>query len=367
MMNDMELWKRAYGQAPDAFRTRVESTMRRLETKAPPPVRKARWIPLIAVLLALLLGAAYALARLGLLDALHPDIQANLRPGAGELVQTAIPQTGGQLGWARFTVEEALWDGRQAYVAVRIAATDRNRTLLMDGESFPYEANGAWTEEGAPGLTFSQKAAHSGRALVSVGLWEGNDDFPYRSAAYEGEDVLYTVAFTTDLPDDVTLELCLVDLYGEMPDSKPLGQQRGELGFSLSPTDARRVYELSAPVSLSDTGATLRVCRVELTPIATYLTTAYDMDADATDQQRVLARGGFWMRWLDGEGNGMASGDQRGSLESWGDGGYTETQAFRAFDELPERIALQFYGGMKNREYEPLSVPLRLVEEETEE
>lgn len=364
-MTDM---KNLYGPAPERFVLRVSHTVQTLsceeaQHRAHPRLPRRR-LALAVCLMLLVSATAYATARFGLLDRLHPYIQAHLQDDAGTLVQTDIPQQGGQLDLATYTAEEALWDGHQAYVTVRISPADAEKILLMDGQSFPSDSY-AWQETGdrVQGETFSKRAADSGRTLISATLWTQNA-VSYRNVRYDGEDILYTLAFACDAPESVTLNLCTIDVYGEGENTR----QWGELTFSLTPTDVRQTVQLSAPVKLPLLGATLRICRVEKTPIAAYLTVAYEMNEDATDQQRVLTQQGIFVKWIDEDGSERTDCGG-GGIQPWGEEGCIQTRIY-AVDALPDAITLAFAGGMYRGDYDIVTVPLTplsTIDAQTEE
>lgn len=363
-MNKNYDWKQAYGKAPDAFAARVEAVVRRLEREALPAPRSLRWVPVLAAVLALMLGTAIALVHTGVLSGLHPDLQAHLQPGAESLVQAAVFQKGGALQRARFTVEEALWDGRQAYVAVRVSSTDKSRYLLMDDNAMPSSGSEWWiANDYEQGVTFSKKAADSGRALIQVRVnWPGGD-LVTRGTRYDGEDILYTLAFPLAEAGELTLGVSTADVYAM--ENKPREEwfEDGSLSLTLTKTDARRVYELDAPAELPLLGATLRAVTVEQTPVATYLTVAYDMNADATDRQRVQARDGVWFRWLGDDGEPRRTGSDSGWMEAYGEEGYRQTESFPAMESVPERITLSFYSGMSKQAFDTLSIKIHEVTE----
>ena len=165
----MKNWDSLFGEVPESFSRRVHDTVDRLERQesAPRPAFRLRPVAGLALALCLLAGTAAALSGLGVLDTLGRELRAYLQPEAKELVQSSVFQAASQPRHATFTVEEAVHDGRQMYLSVRVHP--ESDALLMD-----FNAEASWsrswpehpyqTDDGSE--TFAQAAAVQGKELV---------------------------------------------------------------------------------------------------------------------------------------------------------------------------------------------------------
>ena len=136
----MKDWDSLFGDVPESFSRRVHDTVDRLERQesAPRPAFRLRPVAVLALALCLLAGTAAALSGLGVLDTLGRELRAYLQPEAKELVQTSVFQAASQPRHASFTVEEAVHDGRQMYLSVRVHP--ESDALLMD-----FNAEASWS------------------------------------------------------------------------------------------------------------------------------------------------------------------------------------------------------------------------------
>lgn len=364
-------WEQLFGDTPATFEHRVESTVDRLRRQERRAV-KPRLVPVLALAIVLLAGVALALGSLGVLDTLTQNLRSYLQPGAQELVQSGIVQTGGALKAATFTIEEAINDGRQIYVTVRVKAADPQKTLLIDEQA---EASWGmeWWKAGdmQVGQTYSANAHETGRDLVRGSLWldtsaETLYELDTAQVHYDGEDILYTLTLTArqDGLEAVALQAFTYNVYGDdLPDAQR--RQHGPLQFTVPLTDARTLYAAPAPVELPKAGLILDVLQMEQTPIATYLTATYRLAPDATDLQALTLRDGIWINWLDEDGVPIPDGQATTSLRPAGEDGYTLTIAYRAMDALPQAISLEFYSGMSKQRFDTPSIAMEKIEGET--
>lgn len=346
-------WQTMFGDAPDAFEDRVTQTVRRME-RGRQTAAKPRWIPVLATMLILLGSVALALGGLGILDQMGEGLRAFLQPGAQKLVQSEINQQGGVMALATFEAVEAINDGRQVYLMLRIHANDPAAVLLMDGQHEP--------AEDMPGgdITFSKAAYDSGRDLVQVSVWPHEDalELSAMTVDYDGEDILYTLSLLMpESPvEDVTLDIATHNLYRD-DQSWEEKYTRGEMTVSIPVTDTRETYTANTPIDLPDAGLILHALRLEKTPIATYVTVRFSLMEEATPQQALSLRSGIWFNWLDEDGNCMPDGrmsqSQNANFET-----VELTTAYRAFDQLPEEITLEFYSGMSKERFDPITVPI---------
>ena len=353
--NDLQ---RAFGAPPSNFENRVKATVRRMES-AQQPVFRPRTVLILAAMLLLLAGTGVALKQLGVLNTLTENLQRFLQPKAQELVQAQPEQSGTQPEGTRFTVEEAINDGEQLYLLVRVAATQPQKTLLMDYDAVPATGRDWWmNHDERAGERFSTLAAESGRSLVQVDcpwLKAGNTLLEQTRCTirYDGEDVLYAFTFKGTKTDfKGTLSLSAVELYAE---NNP--QAQGELTLNIPLLAFSPLYTAQTPVALPKMGGILKRLSVEQSPIATYVRAEYALVPDVTDLQHINFEDGIWYDWLD-EADGLVpvGNDVQSLIES--DDGVMLHTAYRAFDTLPEEITLEFYNGMTKERFDTVTLPL---------
>ena len=357
-------WKDAFGAPTQGFENRVKDTVKRLETSQK-PVRRPRMALATAMALILLTGTALAFSNLGLLDMLAHNLRNYLQPGAQELVQTQPEQSAVQPAGTIFTVEEAVNDGEQIYLLVRVKAADASQTLLMDDNAEAAWGHDWWKHyDESEGERFSALAQRTERALVQVGclqLAAGEQALMQNaySVHYEGEDVLYALTFQGVQNDfDGSLSLFAIDLYAQ-------GENRsfGELNLRIPMTDSGVMHTTQTPVILPAMGGVLQAFTVKQTPIATYVCVEYTLSPEATDLQHLNFRDGIWYRWLYAEGEPVEDGNQSQTLAEK-DGKVTLQTAYRAFDTLPEKMTLEFFNGMTKERFD--TITLSLTKEENQ-
>lgn len=360
-------WNNAFGNVPRSFENRVEKTVEQLRLKQSlqPMKRPARphlAFVLVAVIL-LMLGTAVALSSLGVLDTLHENLRAFLQPKATELVQTAVRQTAEQPHCATFTAEQAINDGHQIYATVRVHADDG--VLLMDTDAEGSMSVDHWKgyEYQYEGQTFSNRAYETGRLLVQADCEAMDADggalnVSVPEIAYDGEDILYTIAYPADV-EGAYLRLSTYEVYS---DEKPHNERLsfGRLTLDVPVTDTRSFYSTELPVSINYQGGKLVLTelKAEQTPIATYVTYAYGA-ADSTDDLMALnLQDGIWPIWLDDHGEPYPEGENGKALDQSESGATRCTIIYRAFEQMPDHMNICFHGGMSRGEDALLTVKL---------
>ena len=367
----MSDWNTAFGDVPCGFEARVRQTVEHMQAQPTRTVTenrqsaratqkpKLRMAFVLAALLLLLIGTALALSGLGVLDTLNENLRAFLSPGATELVQTNVAQQTTQTRYATFTAEQAVSDGHQVYVTVRVHADDG--VLLMDEDAEPSWCVEHWRggqdEYQMGAVTFSGKAHGSGRLLVQASCEPVNAQGERLSVgnpelAYDGEDILYTVAYPAET-EGASLVLYTYDVYGEGTSDDQLSC--GKLTPNVHITEARSFYTADLPALSPDGSIVLTGLTVEQTPIATYVTYEYGA-ADPQDVQTILIlRDGVWPEWLDENGTAYVEGESGNSLDTDGEGSTRYTAIYRAFEDMPTTMTVRFQHA---RNVEPMTVTL---------
>lgn len=364
-------WQAVFGKVPHGFEARVRHTVARMQAEDPAPsaklgrgMRRPRLALLIALLLLLLAGTAWALSSLGVLDTLSENLRQYLLPEAERLVQVQPEQKAQQPDLAKFTVEEAINDGRQLYIILRASATDPGKTLLMDFNADPSWGVDWWkNNDTSEGEAFSTAAHESGRALVTA-KWTAFEvegvplEENGHTVRYDGEDIVYGLSFQHKGGDlKGTLGLMTNDLYGE-------GETLhwGSISMNVPVNAISILYRAETPVELPAAGMVLTDLTVEQTPIATYVKVAYRPMDNATDLHLLNMQDGLWCRWLDESGQAVPRGNVVGWLQEEGETIWQE-DAYRAFAEMPAEMTLELYNGMTKERFDKMTLLLTKEEE----
>ncbi len=357
------LWREACGPTPPGFAHRMKNAVM---AQTQHPARRLRPALAIALGATLLLGSAFALERLGLLDTLNQTLRGSLLPQAQELVKTDIPQEAKQPELAHFQIEEALYDGHQVYMTLRVKPADPHKTLLMDRNAMPaWAADYRQTGDEMTGQSFAEKALATKQNLVQAWIEEislsGETHFVSSQASrYEEDSLLYTLSAPAQ-GDEVTLRLHLLatDIY------QPIDEDaKGTLDFSIKKSPHIKTFAATPPLDLPLAGITLSLCEVETTPIASYLSLRYALKENATPLQAVNFSDGLWADWLDDTGHPRENGEFELGLETQASGGVALVQSFGAMKEAPEDITLSFYNGMTKERFDQVTLALSPKEDQ---
>lgn len=358
-----ETWEQAYHDVPDSFARRVKETVQKMERGG---IRvNRRFLPIIAFMVLMMAGAALALNSLGLLQTLTSNLRAFLQPEAYSLVQHGIPQSGGMLPSAAFTLEEAIYDGRQIYALIRVHANDPAGTLLMDSVAEPSWEMEWWKHaDMEEGQTFSGKAYASGRDILQANISPSPNSKPNMEInsteiAYDGEDILYTLSLSADGSNEAEPAF-LISTYNVYREDLPHDSRlnTGSLAFQITRTMDCTEFKAETPIDLPQAGLTIESLTLTQTPIATYLTCHYRLKKDATDKQIMNIQDGIWFSWLDEHQKPYPDGNSQSGLTTLDEDGIELTTAYRAFDSIPESIQLEFFCGMTKERFDTLTIPL---------
>ncbi len=357
------IWEQAFGEVPAGFACRVKETVQKMENGG---IRvKRRFLPVLAFVVVMLAVSALALNGFGLLQTLTNNLRAFLQPEAYTLVQQTVSQNGGMLPSTTFTVEEAIYDGRQIYALIRVHANDPTKILLMDSNAEPSWGMDWWKHFNMEeGQTFSNKAYESNRdilhASISSSLNSMTDmEINTTEITYDGEDILYTLSLSADGSREAAPEL-FISSYNVYREDLPHDQrlETGTLKFKVTLTDARTVFRADMPIDLPLAGLTVESIALEQTPIATYLTTQYRLKESATDKQIINMQDGIWINWLDESSEPYPQGNSQSGLTPIGENSMELVTAYRAFETVPQSITLEFYNGMTKERFDTLNIPL---------
>ena len=356
-------WLNAFGDVHPGFENRVHMTVAKMESSK---VRvKLKLIPILVFLLLLLAATAFALQSFGLLQTLSNNLRAFLQPEALTLVQQSIRQSGGMLPGADFTVEEAIYDGRQIYALIRVHAQNPARYLLMDSTAEPAWGMDWWKDfDMEAGQTYSHHAHATKRDILQadVDIDIGADlssEIRSKEIRYDGEDILYTLTLSADKTDEAApmLSISSYNVYrDDLAHEERL--QRSNLTFTVPVSNACRVFKADTPINMPLSGMTLEHLTLEQTPIATYITARCKLNENVTDKQVINFMDGIWFRWLDDSGKLIPEGNSQSGLTEVDEGAMELTAAYRAFESIPSNITLEFFNGMTKERFDTLHISL---------
>jgi len=368
-------WQNVFGRADQAFLNQVDEAIGRIEEEKSMKKRyKITTILIAAALIALMTGAALA-AGMGLIDGINLRGLITVPDSARELVESDL----GGLTTELFDlkIEEAIMDGRSAFVQVRlIPKNPEEYALLTAGGRSDARENGEYifSEEGvdldgAYGELIGRKDGkkvvrfyvemRAGMALLhewdaeynedgSVTLWMEGD------ARYEGKQAQEMVHLTVD---------CSWGIHGEFDrDDAPVTwnwerlpwlPEKESTSTELHSSAEKKVMLLEQPAESKNGKLRLIGGSIEFSPIKGYYSLKYAYDGMTKDMWLLL---GF----SDAEGNAIRTLDGREHDEE----SYTEaTGAMQTFDPIPERIYLDVFDLMQDKKLLD-RVEVKLVEAE---
>jgi hypothetical protein len=373
--------------ADAGFEDAVQRTLRRIRRGEGSVVRKKLRIGLVfAVLLSLLLAAAALAAafRWGVLDfATGRGSGTNVLPEAAELVQdaTVIPQTGGHLKDADFSVRQAVYDGNQAYVVVEVKAKDADAMLTTawnnpSGRASNLVRSGA--DSDATIEDYGKKRGKTRFVAVEAGMPVGSNWFEDTGDSVLEEDGTMIVMLQGGCKEnlaELAIDLsCFVTPFVKGPDGEWVydepSMEKGVLSFTLKRSDSTldRV-EVAQPLEYP--GAGVRVDRVtlEVKPMAVY----YKVEYTVTDLKAFEAtENGVVFEFLDADGKRIEGGASNGGIQHIGDGDgfgeeaplveggqFIETGSLTAMERLPESITLRAFNCWEKNRYEAHEIRLK--------
>jgi len=339
-----------------------------------------------AVLLSLLLAAAALAAafRWGVLDfATGRGGGTKVLPEATKLVQDAgaIPQTGGHLKDADFSVRQAVYDGNQAYVIVEARAKDPD-VMLLDGWSDPSSsiANLIPGDENED-ATFEEYANARGKTRfleVSVSPLAEDQWFARGEDARMEEDgtmvFMLQGACREKLPEIPSEVACYVTPLAKQADGswrRSLNSNtEGLLAFTLKLSDATLDSAIcTQPLHFPGPGVRVDKVSFAVKPMAIY----YEIGYTVTDLKAFQAtEQGLSFEFLDRDGKrirrGVAYGEVKrvGGGDGFGEeaplvegGQFIETGSLTAMQALPEAVTLRAFNCWEKNRYEAHEIKLK--------
>lgn len=373
-MNARADFQNLFGTADAGFEDAVQRTLwglrRREKTAAGGKLRAGL---IFAALACLLLAAATvaAVARWGVLDFVAGrGGKVKVLPEATKLVRSApdIPQTGGHLKEADFSVRQAVYDGRQIYLVVAVKPRDGG-ALLLDDWSAPDDPV-AYVDSGYADkqATIADYAKAKGKArMLAAGVApvdEGGgwpeDGGGFRSSCQLEQDgtLAYMIEGDCQVLPEVSVALdCSLTPYVQDADgwrADDAARERAKLRFRLKASGASVGDAQNAePAEFPEAGVRVDSLTLTASPMAVY----YRIEYTIVDAERYAAAGGVSFQFLDGQGNklppgagapggfepveGLDSVDGEDPVVQWKE--IAQNGSLGAMEALPGEVALAAY------------------------
>lgn len=356
-MRDMNELKNAFGEADDGFKNNVYRTLgdlKRCEERK--SVWKISWrmVAIVAVLCLLATGTALAMTNAwGILDFLSGRrLGIEVMPEAAKIVQTDLPQEGGESELAKFSVREAVFDGLNVYIVVEAKPANQDYLLLgLESPSDPIRNMGPLF--GDKSGTIGEYAKGNGmipiRAAVSLNINGSSYDYVLDS---DGTLVCMINSPYNDSDSSLSLELnCTTAPF--VDGSVDLENiQRNSLKVDLQNSGAQNAVTNVDTAEYADCG--VRVDKVTLTgsPMGIYAVVEFTVVDEAKFAE---TNGGLWFEFIDENGDRLPEGASSGdSLTPTDDSGirYIQTCSIKAAEMLPGDVSLRGYNCWNKNLYE---------------
>jgi len=364
-MRDFNDLRRAFGEADEAFQDNVFRVLAGLRTEEErKPMKKTRWKLGAAVAAAVLLMAATAFALTntwGILDFLTSRRQnVSVLPEAEEIVQKDVPQQGGKAAYATFAVREAVYDGKEVFIALEARPTEE-QYLLLGPDAYPDNPVGDLGPlfAGKAG-TIADYAHETGKSLIHT--FAGIDSASCSIDFLLEEDGTLVYLINGRYEAEGKLELTVdcgvapfVDQDGKMTvDHASL--QRTPLTVSLENTGTKRTATSAAAADFASCG--VRVERVTMTgsEMGIYVTIEYTV----TDEEKYAKTGdGLWFEFLDENGEILPFGAGTAGAGVASDGKtFVQDITLPAAEKLPEMVILRAFNCWTKERYDTCAIDL---------
>ena len=355
----------AFGKPPRSFDERVERTLRGLDEPLTPRVNWRCVLIAAALCVAVLGGAALAARSFGIFDVVNAFETELTEPGLTEDEMQALVQTPSlalSTESVAFTLDEALFDGRNMYATVTARALDPQGTLLMSdyctdvNDPVPGSPEGEGAAE-----TFAQRARREGRRIVKVGVSFVGENGDAISGYFEhyNDDGSVTLCASVMLSESVRGALD-IECRAWEADESGLGREVRSAALNISaniPIETARAQGEYALREATITGITVSRSRVcAYIDIEGRFGSEVQPDWDslvirvlgANGDNDIVQGGGFW--FCD-----AAGGHSDAPVPS---GSFAMKAQLPAGEAMPSKLRLQLYDYEKCEALAEVTVPL---------
>jgi hypothetical protein len=367
-MRDIKDLRYAFGQADDGFIDNVYHILAKMHKKQAgrPVIRRGALLAAVIVTVAILsAGTALALTNTwGILDFLSGRrVNVAVLPEASAIVQTEVPQEGGETELASFSVREAVYDGHDFYIIVDVKPTG-DAYLLLGPDAYPQDPVGNMGPLfGDKTGTIADYAETHGKEMIQTNVSVGGTNGAGLDFLLQQDGTLtYMISGSLlDDSDSKDLELTCIIATFEMYDGKEVVLQknikRSSLNISLENTGISGLVSSIAPAEYADCGVRIDSITLKASELAVYAEISYtviDKAAfDATDT-------GLCFEFIDSEGNRLPDGAAGGGGTVTEDGvHYIEESSLGAMETLPREITVRAFNCWEKNRYETHTFELK--------
>ena len=364
-MRDINDLDNAFGQAGDGFQNNVYLTLAKLhksEDRKPMRTLGLRLAAVIAAACTVFAATALALSNTwGIMDFLTNRQNNEVLPGASDIVQRDVPQTGGQSEMVAFSVREAVFDGKDIYIVVE-AKPAEPEYLLLGSDSMPsYPISDLGPLFSSQTGTIRDYAAEHGKTVIraSIGM-AGNCSIDFLLESDGTLVYLLNGRYDGDEVGVLNLEVtCAVSPFiaengTDMIDESNI--QIIPLTVALENTGTKDTVSSTAPAVYSDCG--VRVDSVTLTgsPMAVYAVIEYTVIDEELFSE---TDSGLWFEFLDESGEQIPF--STGSIEELDGSGlrFVQNTSLQAAETMPHSIILRGYNAIEKNRYEAHTFDMR--------
>jgi len=369
MQNKRDL-SNAFGKADDDFVNTVYQTLAAIqiqhERKDKKTVKKTsfRLVAVLAVICALLAGTALALTNTwGIFDFLYGRTNdVAVLPEAAEIVQTTVPQSGGQTDHAAFSVRQAIFDGQNLYIVVAAKPADSDY-LLLGPDANPSDPIGNL------GPLFSDKtgtiadyARDNNKQMIKTALAIDGTNQSMDFLLEEDYTLVYMIkAVIVDASSKLDLEVhCIsapfISEGGEDVVDEP-NMKRTTLSVAVENTGTKETVSSTGPVVYSDCG--VQVDKITLTGSAMALYA--EIEFTVIDKEKFAETdGGLWFEFLDSSGARLPDGaGSNGSSEKIDENHYIQKTSLQASESLPGEVIVRGFNCWEKNKYETHTIQMQ--------
>jgi len=363
--NDM---KKVFGESDREFKINFDNTLAGLKADGKKNHDRRKFFKAAAIAVAACLvfsTAAFAMNRAwGILDFISNRTYVGaVLPDAPKIVQqnlpqTVVPQDTAQPELAAFSVSEAVFDGSELYLTVKVKPLNPNVMILgMDAAPADPVGNMGPAFAGMTG-TIDDYAAANGKEMYRAFIEQIQARVDFFTESDGTLDYMIYSIYKGDTVDELSLSLpCDIRTY--TPDDTLV--QQTTLSFTVKNTKHFAVVSSDAPVDIPDCG--VRVDKVMLS--ASEMSVAATVKFTVTDREKYMAAAnkdeGLWFEFLDDNGEclpvGTAGGNEVDSVDH-SDTNYIEYWSLQAMETLPDHIVLRGYNIWDDTRYGTVTIPL---------
>lgn len=373
-MKKKEDFIKAIGPADARFEASIHQTLGEMQRKEDEKPMKRISVS-FAIVLTIILLAAMAMAaatQWGVFDFIaNQQGEGKVLEEAAALLQSDLPQEGGQAEGATFTLREAVYDGKELYMVVAVTPKDA-QTMLLGVDATPSDSmvNMGPQFEGVT-ASIEEYAAQQGKTqLLHTNIYDnveanGVEGLVSTMDYVMEQDGTLVYILKGSLETEavsVPVELiCMTSPYEDSVDGLIYTMEktvRTPLNFTLQTAQVRDSVSSTQPALYSDCGVQVDRVTLSSTAMATHVMIEFSVvDAAAY----ALTDDGLWFEFLDANGERLPDGPMgSGSVYAVDEAGtrFIQEDSLTAMETLPEKVVLRGYNAWEKNRYETHEIEL---------